>query len=452
MTWININSEEVYFKLKRSLFWFFYGVNNMSLIGSFIFSEVGYSEDEEIDQAVPIILPEIRNRYVLDNKCTNCLINFNILGLAHTQKSKCLFCYRGVCFKCLAKAINHPETNQKEKMCKSCTIERYKCKNIKRKIEALKLEQAQVSLELELATKEKEDYSKARKQIQEELKKIKQTQNMNSAQLLENLEFHKDLQKRLKVRKNYCELKEIEFEENFDTLQISYEKFKSEVKDLKIKLAQKDATEKKMKEKTKRKKEQSLIILQKYKNYEHKTNQVIDLVNLVKAEIHELETKISEFSDKIVELEAALYSTAVKQQSHGSVLMDLNEKISICKSVMVDENDLTEEEKELLNSQTERLKKYDQIVETMHARINLLNQKNQELFQDTYSERIIDQSPDIRTDLLLEKTQESTQMMKNENLVISYNPPSVLTRTDPLSNIPTKDYRSSGACNKCLIS
>lgn len=402
----------------------------MSLKNSFVyseadFSEAGFSDDEEFESSNPIILPDIRDKYESDTKCSNCLINFNIQGLAHTQKSKCLFCYRGTCIRCLAFHHKHPETQEKEKMCKKCKSERYKYKNIKTKIEAFRLEKAQLMLEIELATREKQEFINSRKAVQEKISQLNQNSALNSIEL--EIKFQKDqeLQKNLEIRRNISVSTKFELEEKYNTLQMTLKNLQTEIKTLKKNLAEKDLNEKMLREKINQKKEQSLIILQKCKYKESETNQVIDSLMELKDEIENLEADLSDVLKKTADYEMKIYNLLKRNESNGSILTGLNERFSICKSVIVEEDLLTDEDRETLEKEQEKLRKYDEVIQALNTRISLLKRRSEDREQEN----------------------------RVENVQRSYRRPSELIGENDLSSNlgQNLNYRSTKGCSNCII-
>ncbi|CAG9316429.1 unnamed protein product [Blepharisma stoltei] len=65
-------------------------------------------------------LPQDRDHYKKDKKCTVCKTKFGKVGLVNFKKYCCKFCYKGVCLKCSPKQVMHPETLKLERICSNC--------------------------------------------------------------------------------------------------------------------------------------------------------------------------------------------------------------------------------------------------------------------------------------------------------------------------------------------
>ena len=129
-----------------------------------------YGNFEYIEPNVQVQFPEDRKMYQTDTKCIICECNFNVLGLAHTIKDSCKFCYRGVCSRDLRFEYPHSETKSLEKMCSLCHNKIVAMsEEFENQIKNSRLEKIQLRQEIELATKQKEQFTEERKRCEIDL-------------------------------------------------------------------------------------------------------------------------------------------------------------------------------------------------------------------------------------------------------------------------------------------
>lgn len=108
-------------------------------------------------------LPDDRKLYKKDKKCVFCGETFG-LGILHSKKHFCKFCYRGICAKCSPKVAFHPEDKRNLRICNFCCEDSVKesfaesfqirSAEIQQQIANYKKESAQVYTEIQLILKD----------------------------------------------------------------------------------------------------------------------------------------------------------------------------------------------------------------------------------------------------------------------------------------------------------
>ena len=400
----------------------------MNLSESFAVSEAHFFDDDDDDfESYPVDLPENRRKWEVDLKCYVCSLRFNT-GVAHSKKLFCLFCYRGVCQKCLVFNFDHPETLKKEKMCKTCRVERKKLAFIFGKIEEFKLEKAQVNLEAEIAANERLEFANQRKKVQDNLKLITKTHELSVIQQENDLSALQSTNHTLKLRLSSSQqsLSELNFLHNsiLNKLKFSQET----LSEIKKEVFEKEKQDKDLKEKINSVRQMVIALLNKHKSKESESSKVFDKVNDLKEEISDLQRKISVKNDESSVLENQINDLTSIQETNSSVIYGLNNKISIKKSICCSSDDFTEEEQDIFNNKLEDLEKYNTVIESLEKRLQLVKLRYNRSIRLIHSR--------------IDKISLQNEIIANAN----YN------KKNNIIKRPVKDKNSSKSCSNCLIS
>ena len=400
----------------------------MNLNESFAVSEAHFFDDDDDDfESHPVELPENRRKWEVDTKCYVCSLRFNT-GVAHSKKLFCLFCYRGVCQRCLVFTFHHPESLKKEKMCKTCRVERKKLAFVLAKIEEFKLEKAQVTLEAEIAANERLEFAQQRKKVQDNLKLITKTHEFTVSQQEHELSALESTGHALKMRLSISSqsLSELNFLHN--SLLNKLKSSQETLSEIKKEVYEKDKQDKDLREKINLVRQQVIVLLNKHKSKESESSKVFDKVNELKAEISDLQSKIEIKNNESSVLENQLNDLTSIQDTNSSVIYGLNNKISLKKSICCNPDDFTEEEQEIFNNKLEDLEKYNTVIESLERRLQLVKLRYNRSIRLIHSR--------------IDKISFQNEIIANVN----YNKKNNITRK------PAKNKNSSTSCSNCTIS
>lgn len=330
------------------------------------------SEDFSTTKEINFVLPENRTRWQTDTKCAVCRINFNIPGVAHTEKDTCLFCYRGVCRRCLDSSKKHPESLKKEKICKLCIVEFRQIRFFSNKIEDSKLELSHLRLEVGMAVKENQEATQQRKYVQFSVENAKGIQNSSIAEKEVAIDEVKENLSKLSIRHDEGETKLRVWEERLIELKKQLAELNAKVKKWKNKILVKDEEENEIKREIENIKRKTIELLQKNQIDSDYIGEVVESLQKVARSLERYKRRVARKDSEISELEETLSKLRERNQEYEEEVDRLNKIIphtSICE---VPSNEMTSEEEEKLKSAETDLKNYDEIIEKLNARLEIM--------------------------------------------------------------------------------
>ncbi|CAG9312200.1 unnamed protein product [Blepharisma stoltei] len=293
------------------------------------YSSFSSSEVSEVsDQDLSVELPSDREQWRLDTQCKVCQMSLNIPGISHSQKNSCMFCYRGICAKCITKQAIHPETQKLEKMCITCS-QRILITDFHSEYRKYRQEISELKLRINKEIENREKFSKERKTLEEDLENSQSDydvqldlllQKRNTAQ--KNKEELLKKQKELEIQLNYAKEKQRvdlkvveELENQKNEEKTNYENRRNELSELKQKFEELVALR--------------ILVLRKadqnsgsISNHEEKAKmqEIIEELSKQKEEIQEKTNGL------LVQLNLTVKSNLEKEKEIEKLENDLNEK------------------------------------------------------------------------------------------------------------------------------
>lgn len=387
-------------------------------------SDNSSSEDDFSEsQAVKFKLPENRSRHETDTKCSVCRINFNIPGVAHTEKGLCKFCFRGVCKRCLVSSKSHPETGSKEKICRSCVHEFKEIRFYSQNILDSQLEVQQLRMELQLASKEHQSVANERKAVQDAVNSTRSVKVSTDEQREETIEGLKEKLSSLNVRHDFCEEKMNELAGKIKELMKKYEAKRLELGEVKKLSLDKDTSEDKLKKRITRYKEKTLQMLEVGKANEETVEKTESIVAKLKRRAERYKTKL-ETKNEDIDLNSVKLVEIQKQIIENQQKIDeLTEKINRASNQFIIQ-DFTHEESLKIAEANEDLVQYDEIIKKLEERLEGIK-----------------------------KHRAKSLYLTNDHLEKKYKQCEILANISFMQkkNTYQKDKSGNAACQKCII-
>lgn len=346
----------------------------MDVQNSFNFSE---SDNEEVGDEIleeKFILPTKRNLWETDNRCQSCLINFNILGVAHTKKSMCTFCYRGVCIKCLCYSRKHPESGISTKMCRSCHFECKSIRHISGKLQQARLEKEQLYTEVDLAMREKDDITNQRKNVGLQIQKAQNLLKLSYKEKIEERDKIKLLIEENEGKKDRIISANNKLVEEKNKLLVYNKELLKFIQDLKLGIKQNEESEAKYRSRLAKTQEKILTILKAH-NSTMKTSLVTEKIQYLTEETKDLQLKLENTNKLSQGLENELHSHRSKAESYEATIYTLHTKASEVKALYLESDIFTEEQEKELTKKRSMLLEYDKIIKNLNDRLELLKKE-----------------------------------------------------------------------------
>ena len=387
-------------------------------------SDCSSSEDDFSESlAVKFKLPENRSRHETDSKCSVCRINFNIPGVAHTEKGLCKFCYRGVCKHCLTSSKSHPETLSKEKICRSCVKEFKEIRFYSQSIQDSRLEIQQLQMELQLANKEHQTVAYERKVVQDAVCSARDVKVSTHLQREETIEVLKERLSSLNVRHDLSEEKMAEMLARVKKLNKSFDDKRLELGEIKKLSTEKDDSDEKIKRRITRYKEKTLQLLDVGRENEETVEKAEGSVAKLRRRVKRYQTKI-ENKEEEIEINSIKFEELQKQifenQQRIDELTDRVKKISN----QPENQDYSQEEFIKISEANENLAQYDEIISKLEERLQNIK-----------------------------KNRAKSLYLTNDNLEKKYKQCEILANISHMQkrNSPQKDKTGNASCQKCII-
>ncbi|OMJ78486.1 hypothetical protein SteCoe_21683 [Stentor coeruleus] len=346
----------------------------MDVKNSYNFSDSdNYEEDAEILEE-KFILPTKRNLWETDNRCQSCLINFNILGIAHTKKTMCSFCYRGVCLKCLCFSRKHPESEISTKMCRAC---HYECKSIRHisgKLQQAKLEIEQLHFEVDLAIREKDDYTNQRKCVEQQINKVQNLLKLSHGEKIAECDKIKLIIEENEAKKTRIISANSELVEEKNKLLVYNKELLKFISDLKLGIKQNEESESKYRSRINKTQNKILGILKSHNAIENTTLVTEKIKNLTE-ETKDLQLKLENTNKLTQELEKELHSHQKNTETNELTVYNLHTKASETKALYLESDIFTEEQEKELVKKRSMLLEYDKIIKNLNDRLELLKKE-----------------------------------------------------------------------------
>ncbi|CAG9335063.1 unnamed protein product [Blepharisma stoltei] len=169
-------------------------------------SFTGSFASEVVDEDLPIELPSDREQWKIDTQCTVCQMSLNIPGISHSQKNCCMFCYRGICAKCISKQALHPETSKLEKMCIICS-QKIIITDFNSEYRKFRQEIAELKIRINKEIDNRECLSKERKTLEEEIENNQSDYDFQLDLLLQKRNKATSTKEDLKIKKKELEIR-----------------------------------------------------------------------------------------------------------------------------------------------------------------------------------------------------------------------------------------------------
>lgn len=374
------------------------------------------SEDLNSTKEINFVLPENRTRWETDKKCAACQINFNIPGVAHTEKDTCLFCYRGICRRCITSSKKHPETQKKEKICKLCVVEFRQIRFFSNKIEDSKLELSHLRLEVELAMRENQEMTQQRKYVQAAVENARIIENSTITEKEIKIDEAKTNLSSLNIRHDESEEKLRELGEHIPNLKQKIVESRARINKWKKKIAEKDEEETKLKRQIEDIKRKTIELLHKSQTDSGVIGDVVENVESLKRSYQRYDRRVARKNNEISELEEQLSKLRLSYEENDKEIENLNEKIA---------NLQVSSEEEYLKQAQETLNSYDETIEKLTIRLE--NQKKNL------------RKSNIATSNKYDRMLRQCELMAN----VSY---------AQKNNIHRKESNGSTSCQKCIVS
>ena len=309
-----------------------------------------------------------RSQYLSDDKCFNCLTNFNVPGLAHTKKKFCRFCYRGTCSRCLDSVYFHQESTDNQPICNNC-IQKVivMSQDQQNEIHKSKLEKLELLKEIQLAIDQKEQTSKERKIIESDL---------NAAKVMLELDLKQIDEKKEELRAKFAQnLEKVEI------LDSDMQKKNSEFKILSARFAKK-AEKLRLKKERFEVEEQGKVELKGELAYfvgqigifkrniedEGEAEEVItEKIEVLVSEITEIQERYEEVINRMNEVKKIKFNVNKEREKNQEVIDQLNERLEYLK-LPSDEEELTQAELDRLTELKKQIKDLDEIIKLKELR------------------------------------------------------------------------------------
>ena len=387
-------------------------------------SENSSSEDDFSEsQAVKFKLPENRSRHEADIKCSVCRINFNIPGVAHTEKGLCKFCFRGVCKRCLISSKSHPETSLKEKICRSCVYEFKEIRFYSQSIHDSQLEVQQLKMELQLASKEHQAAANERKAVQDSVSSTSSIKISTDEQREETIEGLKEKLSSLNVRHDLCEEKMNDMARKIKELMKKYEAERLRLGEIKKLNTDKETSDDKLKRRITRYKEKTLELLEIGKVNEETVEKVESSAAKLKRRVERYKTKIETKSEEVDFNSLKLAEIQKKILENQQKIDELTESLNRASDHFVIE-DFSNEESLKIREANENLAQYDEIIKKLEERLGGIK-----------------------------KHRAKSLYLTNDHFEKKYKQCEILANISHLQkrNTYQKDKSGNTACQKCII-
>ncbi|OMJ82593.1 hypothetical protein SteCoe_16639 [Stentor coeruleus] len=342
---------------------------------SYNFSDSDHYDEDDDSIEETFILPSRRNLWESDSRCQSCLINFNILGVAHTKKTMCNFCYRGVCVKCLCYSRKHPESHISSKMCRACHLECKSIRHISGKIQQALLEKQQMELEVSVAYKEKEDVTHQRQAVELQIKKFEALKHLSLEEKANEL---KQVNHMIEEHKNIKETiiaANLILDEQKGKLFMYIKELQKFISDLKAGIKQNEDAETRYRMRISKKKEKILAIYQAHKNRTCDSLIASEKIKEKTIEIDELVKKLEDTGRINKDLENKLETFKEKGFKNDTIIHELHTKASEAKTSFIESDAFTEEQENELSKKRSLLVEYEMIIKKYHDRLDLLRKE-----------------------------------------------------------------------------
>lgn len=343
-------------------------------------SEEGEDEGEELRGN--FVLPIKRNLWETDTRCKACLVNFNVPGIAYTKKNMCNFCYRGVCSKCLCCSRKHPESGTKMKMCKSCQLECKSIKYVQAKLKQARLEKEQLQIEINLALREKDEVTRQRKAVEDQ---IQRNLNLKRMTIEEKSVEKNKIQKTIKDNED---TKEVVFlankilNEQKSKLIVYIKELIKFNTDMKTLIKQNEQDEAKYKRRIARKREKILSVIKDFKEKSSSNYKMTDIMAKKIFDIEEFEHQLIDMNLNNEKLEKQLNSLKERVTKNEVVINEMNNKSNDAKNCFIEANGLNEEENKQLGFNRGLLSEYDKIIKSLADRLELLKKEASRVYKN----------------------------------------------------------------------
>lgn len=379
---------------------------------SYIFSDSDHYDEDDDSIEENFILPARKNLWETDTRCQSCLINFNIIGVSHTKKTMCNFCYRGVCIKCLCYSRKHPESKFSSKMCRSCHLECKSIRHISGKIQQALLEKQQLELEVNVAYKEKEDVAYQRKAMELQIKKIGDLHHLSYEEKISELEQVKHLIEENENIKERIISANSELDGQKGKLIMYIKELQKYISDLKAGIKQNEESETKSRMRINKKQEKILAIHQAHKDMTSTSLMASEKIREKTKEIEELAKKLEDANTKKKYFESRLETFIDKNNKNETIIHDLHTKASEAKTSFIESETFTDEQENEISKKKNLIIEYEEIIKKLCDRLDLLRK---EANHQRKASAISVQSHNYEQSSLLVQYEESKR--KNTNTV-----------------------------------
>ncbi|OMJ96077.1 hypothetical protein SteCoe_461 [Stentor coeruleus] len=346
------------------------------------FSNSDDSEEEGEDLGGIFVLPTRRNLWETDVRCKNCLVNFNVPGIAYTKKNMCNFCYRGVCSKCLCCSRKHPEEGIKMKMCKSCQLECKSIKYVQAKLQQAKLEKMQLQTEINLALREKDEATRRRKAVEEQIQRNLSLKKMTiEERIVEKNNIQESIKENKETKEVIISANKVLNEQKLKLIVYNKEllKFNNDMKTL---IKQNEQDEAKYKRRITRKREKIMSIIKEFKEKSSSNYEMTDIMAKKIYDIEEIERKYNEMNLHNEDLELKLNSLKQRVDENEIIIDEMNKKTNDAKDCFLEVNGLNEEENKQLDVNKGLLLEYDKIIKSLSDRLELLKKEASRVYKN----------------------------------------------------------------------